>query len=628
MEKSRKIAWWHVALAGIVGLSFFLYFWSLAKEGYSNTYYAAAVKSMLDNPAAFFFGSFDSSLYVTVDKPALGLWIQTLSASVFGVNSFGILLPSALAGAFSVMLMYGIVKEEWGPMAGVIAAGIVAITPIFVALSRTNNMDMMLLFLLLCGAKFMLKAAKKQSLPYYMLAMGFIGLGFNVKMLQAYLALPAFIFAYFLGKGKFRTKLLNTLAVVAVLIVVSFSWAVVVDTIPADERPYVGGSQTNSVVELAIGYNGITRLLGHDNRTQDGRQTTDDRPALADSDQAPTYTFRQNAVRNAGGGVGGDTENGERGILRLYSAQLSGLISWFLLPALVMLILSCGGFCYWLFRRNKPVWTDTQRNRHIQLLFWSAWLLPMIVFFSIAGFMHRYYVVMLAPAIAALTAALAVTAWKDKRRGWFVPAAVIAVLGVQCVIVARTSWTWLLIPMLAVGVAGAFLSLRKAKHLQTAGAVLIAIAVFIAPLAWSLTPAFGVLPSNIPDAGPDLMIEQNDSHTQSVPGGSGETAQALNTFVVENYNGEKWALAVSRASIAAPIILETGLPVMSVGGFSGSDMILTLPKLKQYVSSGDLRYFLIEDRTAKNPIIRWVLENGKAIRLPNGKLVYDLKEVK
>jgi 4-amino-4-deoxy-L-arabinose transferase-like glycosyltransferase len=268
MESNQKIKhlgirWQYIVLAAIIVLSFFLNFWNLAKEGYSNEYYSAAVASMLKNPAAFFFGSLDTGLYVTVDKPPVGLWLQALSVHIFGQNALGFIFPSALAGVLCVLMVFLIVKKIWGLTPGILASGVMAAMPILVAMSRTNNMDMLLLFFLLLASLAMLRAVKRQSLPWYILAMAIVGVAFNVKMLEAFFVVPAFILIYLVaGKGKPVKKLIHTAVAVCVLAAVSFSWALVVDAIPTGERPYIGSSQKNSVMNLVFGYNGIARLTG------------------------------------------------------------------------------------------------------------------------------------------------------------------------------------------------------------------------------------------------------------------------------------------------------------------------------------------------------------------------------
>lgn len=634
MNDTKRIRWQSFALAALLLISAFLHFWALEKEGYSNPYYAAAVSGMLKNPAAFFFGSFDSSLFVTVDKPAFGLWLEALSAGVFGVNSFGLLLPSALAGTLSVWLLYRMVKRRWGANAGLIAAGILAFTPILVALSRTNNLDSLLVFFLLLGASFLQTAAEKQSLPRLLLALAMVGIGFNIKMLQAFLVLPAFFLLYWLSKGKFWKKLWHSLVAVLVLAVVSLSWAVAVDLTPEDQRPYVGGSQTNSVIELALGYNGLNRLLGNQNARSNptvengAEQTRPEQPRTqagaarpgGAGQSIPGGPGRNQDAQNpqqgggrTGGGVGGASENGETGVLRLFDEQLAGLSSWFLLPALGTVAVSAA---LWLFRR-KQLRADEERRRLVDnALFWGAWLLPMAVFFSVAGFMHRYYVVMLAPATAALSAIAFTTAWNNRRR-WLLPVLTLSALAVQCVIVARSSWQWLLLAMLPAATAGLIAYFAQKKRIA---AILLALSLLISPFAWSLTPVFGTLNSHIPDAGPDADISAGAQQ-------EGGVSTALIDYITANYNGERWALAVSSANVASPIILASDLPVMAIGGFSGADSILTVEELKAYAEAGELRFVLLTQAQAQSEVAQWVRQNATAITIDGRTTLYDLSNI-
>ncbi|MEI6101440.1 MAG: glycosyltransferase family 39 protein [Eubacteriales bacterium] len=640
-------------LAGIIVLSFFLNFWNLAKEGYSNEYYSAAVSGMLQNPAAFFFGSVDSGLFVTVDKPPLGLWLQALSAKAFGVNAFGLIFSSALAGTLSVLMVFLIVKQMCGPTAGIFASGILATTPILVAMSRTNNLDMLLVFFLLFASFLMLSAAKKQSLPKYILAMVLVGLAFNIKMLEAFFVVPAFILIYLIAaKGRAAKKVIHTAVAICVLLGVSFSWALAVDSIPAGQRPYIGSSQKNSVMDLVFGYNGMARLTGEQGRggsnqgmdqylpgsENGGLQFGQDGQPGQNDGQRPEQDngqFGQNDGRmNAG--PGGSQESGQPGFFRLFSSQLSGLISWFLLPALAMVALALFGIFRWIFGRHKRAWTEEQKKKFKFILFWSAWLVPMAVFFSFGGFIHRYYVVLMSPAVAILAASAAHMAWTGIRRKWIVPLLFGATLALQCFIAGSTIWSIYLAPMLVCGAAGLILFLFSCKKredngkkpgrpifLKSAAAVLMACALFIAPIAWSLTPVTQTLNSTIPDAGPDM----NKGFGRNMIN-NGQMS-SLEEYIKAHYNGERWALAVSSASQAAPIILDTGLPVMAMGGFSGADQILTLDKLKQYVAAGDLKYYMVTGFSrGGSEINEWLQQNGKQVSLTGGIALYDLSQVK
>ncbi len=264
-DKARILtssSWHRIALAAVLMLSAFLNLLWLPSEGYGNTYYAATVKSMLASWSNFFFASYDAG-FVSVDKPPLRLWIQAASAWLFGFSGPSILLPQAIAGVLSVAVLYHLVRRSFGPMAGLLAALALAVTPISVAVQRNNVMDALLILALLLAAWAFVVAAERGSLQWLLLGAFVVGLGFNIKMLQAFLVLPAFYLLYLLAtRTTWRQRFLHLGAATVVLVVVSLSWAVAVDLTPAGERPYVGSSPDDSVLGLVLGYNGFDRLLG------------------------------------------------------------------------------------------------------------------------------------------------------------------------------------------------------------------------------------------------------------------------------------------------------------------------------------------------------------------------------
>jgi 4-amino-4-deoxy-L-arabinose transferase-like glycosyltransferase len=250
-------------LLAILGLSLILNGYGIWDSGLSNTYYSATVKSMMESFHTFFFASYDPAGFITVDKPPLALWIQTLFALIFGYKGWVLILPQVLAGTGAVALLYAIVKPTFGRGSALLASLVLAITPIAAAVSQTNNLDSMLVFTLLTGAWALFKAVRSAQVGWLLLATAMVGLGFNIKMLQAFMVLPAFYLFYLLAaKVSWRKKLAQLSGATAVLLVVSLSWAVTVDLIPEENRPYIGSSQTNSVLELAFGYNGLSRLTG------------------------------------------------------------------------------------------------------------------------------------------------------------------------------------------------------------------------------------------------------------------------------------------------------------------------------------------------------------------------------
>ncbi|HMK47619.1 MAG TPA: glycosyltransferase family 39 protein, partial [Methanocella sp.] len=388
-----------IYLALILAITGFLSFYAVWREGYGNAYYAAAVKSMLTGFHDFFFVSFDPGGFVSVDKPPLGLWIQAFSAMIFGFQGWSLILPQAVATVVSTVLIFHLVRRSFGKRAGLVSALVFALTPIVAAVSRTNNLDPLLVMVLLFAAWALIVAAEKGSIRLLLLSMVLVGVGFNIKMVQAYGVLPAFLVAYLLSPVLSRRQKIVHLSLAAlVLLVVSLSWATIVDLTPADQRPYVGSSHTNSVLELALGYNGVQRIMpssimsigmpiGAGQRASDptGDAIQDGtRPAYPVTDD-PGGIAGESGMPAPQGGMGGPgSEAGEAGVFRLFDQQMAGQISW-LLPLAIL-----GFFSTWLILRNR----DDGRAKLRSLCFWGLWMLPMLVYFSISGFFHRYYLIM------------------------------------------------------------------------------------------------------------------------------------------------------------------------------------------------------------------------------------------
>jgi 4-amino-4-deoxy-L-arabinose transferase-like glycosyltransferase len=250
-----------VLVIAIMAFSFGLHMYNIQSIGDANAYYTAAVKSMLQSWSNFFFVAAEPGGSVTVDKPPLGLWIEAVFAYFLGVSGFSVSLPNILAGVFGIPLLYVMVKKYMGELAGLVAAFVMAITPVFVATNRNNTMDGLLVFFLLAAAWVFIKATESGKLPWLLLGAFIVGLGFNIKMMQAFLPLPAFYALYFFGsKEGWLRKIINLGVATVLLLAVSLSWAVIVDLTPANSRPYIGSSENNTVMGLIFGHNGISRL--------------------------------------------------------------------------------------------------------------------------------------------------------------------------------------------------------------------------------------------------------------------------------------------------------------------------------------------------------------------------------
>ncbi|MGH7881817.1 MAG: glycosyltransferase family 39 protein [Candidatus Dormibacteraceae bacterium] len=606
--------WARPALWAILVLAAVLYTWALSSNGNANTYYAAAVLSGTKSWKAFFYGALDAQSYITVDKPPLALWVMGLSARLFGFNSWSLLLPQALEGVAAVAVLYTVVRRGFGYGAAVIAALVLALTPVTVAINRYDNPDALLaLLLVLAGGACLWAIRSGRWLPLLLAALC-VGLAFNTKTLEAYLVLPAFALVYLVAApGSIQRRLVRLLGTAAVLAVVSFAWVGVVDAVPAADRPYVGGSANNSETNLIFGYNGVGRITGNERPDNEAGN-----PFGGGRELAGAHHF--------GGGMGG-----QKGITRLFGDSFGGQISWLLPFALI------AGVGALVLRGRRPR-IDTQRA---ELLLWGIWLATDFVVFSYSsGIIHAYYTTAMAPALAALVGAGGVAllgAYRRSRRWmWILPLALV-VTGVWAVVLLlRTPGFLPWLPWaVAVLFGGAALVLILARlggggrvraRIGAAAAAAAAglVASLAAPAAYAVTTV--TRPNSGATAGPATANPfgggdggRNPTAGGHRAGGFGQTKAdpQLVRYLQVHQDGASWLVAVPNAMAAAPIILTTGEPVMAIGGFSGSDQALSTIQLAQYVQMGKLHYLLLggSGRGGGNAAVTgWVEDNCSVVR--------------
>ncbi|MFT8930375.1 MAG: glycosyltransferase family 39 protein [Sporolactobacillus sp.] len=621
----------------------------LLNKGGSNEYYTVAVKSMTRSFHNFFFASFDPAGFITVDKPPVALWLQTLSAKIFGVSNLSVNLPEALAAIVSTMLIYLLIKKKTGKLPAFIGSLAMATTPIFVAVTRTNNVDSILILTLVLAAWFLFKAEGAGKLRWLVVSVLFVGIGFNTKMLEAYLIVPAVYLFYLVAmKISWKKKIVHLLVASVVLALVSLSWSVVVDSISASDRPYVGSSQINSELELAFGYNGIARLTGQQHQGMGQGNFKKAAEWMKESgNQAIGGKMPQGMSERRGfsgtsrGTRGGNMFNtGTAGPLRLFQKALSGQASWlfpFVLFGVIALVSD------WLRRRQLT-------EKHTFAIFWLMWLVTAMGFFSVAGFFHQYYLSIMAPAIAALIgvgASLLIPAFmKGKEGGWesfLLPSGLAATLLFEALIFSENSIStlWIVLLILAAALVLAFgLLWRTSEQRYVKGAIVGAglTVLFLPPLYWAMPSVMNQTETSTPIAGPSSTQNQMGGQAfgerfrsgggtgmQGGPqmgrmpksGASGKMGAAptmrrmtgsrsgfgmedtvntkLLTYLRKHYHGEKYILAVQRAQSAYSIMLKTNYAVMAMGGFGGSDPALTVSKLEKLVKDGDIKYFLISE---------------------------------
>jgi 4-amino-4-deoxy-L-arabinose transferase-like glycosyltransferase len=636
--RTAEAAWAVPAMLGVTFMAAVMYLVNLTVSGYANTYYSAAALAGSQSWSAWFFGSIDSANFITVDKPPLATMLMGLSVRLLGLSPWSVLLPQALAGVAMVAVLMLAVRRTFGPAAAVIAGLVAALTPAAVLIFRFNNPDALSTLLLVLSAYAVLRALDGGRLRWVALAGALVGFGFLTKYLQAYFVLPAFAFVWaFAAPGSARQRLAGLVVAALAVVAASGWWVAIMELIPAVSRPFIGGSETNSVVDLLLGYDGLGRIFGQ-----------------------------------GGGGGGGGGFSGTPGLLRLFNAELGGQVAW-LLP------LALGATGLGLLVRTRTPRTDLARAGY---LLWGLWLLVHAVVFSfMSGIIHSYYVVAMAPAIGALAGAGSVELWRLRERfRWggiaFAPvlvgSAVLAWalldrtpdfapgLGVAVIAVAAAASLVLAIPRHAIGlrtaivVAGlglaALLAAPSAYAVDTMQTALSGGDASAGPtvqssaglgdggraFAGGTPPTAGAAPGDgaggTPSGGATSGGTPPAGLTGGGPSGQGGTQidSTLTDYLVANRGSATWIVAVSGANEAGQIELATGLPVMAMGGFTGSDPAPTLEQLQAYVASGQLRFVLIGGGGggagfgSSSEISTWVAANGTVVESVGNGTLYDL----
>ncbi|MGZ4747249.1 MAG: glycosyltransferase family 39 protein [Oryzihumus sp.] len=635
-------SWERPALVGLLVATAALYFYGLTASGWANSFYSAAVQAGSESWKAFFFGSSDTGNSITVDKTPASLWVTALSVRAFGLSSFSILMPEVLMGVASVGVLYATVKRQFGAAAGLLAGAVLALTPVAVMMFRFNNPDALLVLLMTLGAWATMKAIEKAS-PRWLVWVGvLVGFGFLTKMLQALLVVPAFALAYLVAADTpLRKRLLHLLAAGAAMVVSAGWWLAIVELIPAADRPYIGGSQTNSILELALGYNGLGRITGNETGSVGG-----------------------GAGPNGGGSLWGAT-----GLTRMFNSDIGGQVSWLIPSALILLAVG-------LWLRGRAPRTDARRAAYIV---WGGWLLVTLLTFSLmAGIFHAYYTIALAPAIGALVSMGAREAWEHRRGlvGSLTLAIATAVAAVwSYTLLARTpDWfPWLRVAVVVTGLFAAAMFLvigRVHRRAVPVVATAALVAVLAGPAAYSLSTVATPHTGSIPSAGPSGqggMGGPGRGMAGGPPGGFGGRtgtarggtrqrpgggmgdlldASTPSTEVVSalsaNASKYTWVAAAIGSQNAAGLQLGTRLPVMAIGGFNGSDPSPTLAQFQAWVSQGKVHYFLAGGRGGPaggrggpgggmggsgtaSQISSWVEQNYTAVTI-GGSTFYDLTQ--
>jgi 4-amino-4-deoxy-L-arabinose transferase-like glycosyltransferase len=622
---SRPALWLIALLAGVLTL------WGLTRNGYANTYYAEAAQAATRSWRALFTNALDVSGSDSLDKGPLSNVLMGLSGRVFGFSSFSMLLPEALCGIGAVLVLHDAVRRTLGHRAALLAALALALTPIFVAMSRFDNPDAVLVLMEVCAVWALVRALQSGRTRHLLLCGLFVGLAFNAKMLAAYLVVPGLALAFLLaGQGPLRRRVAQLTAGGAAMLAVSFVWYGTMALLPAGSRPWVGDTTDDSWFSLIFGANGLNRVSG---------------------------------TGGAAGPTGAGSFGGAAGPLRLFNSVVGGQIAWLMPLALLGLVLG-------LWARRRAPRTDLARSAY---LLWGAWALVTWAVFSFSqGIFHPYYTTALAPAVAVLAAGGALELW-DRSRGslgwsltlgaaicasaalavvlldrasgfvpWLAPSVIVlAAASTAAVLLSRPS------PSGAVGVRGG----RRSRLAVQIAALAGVLAVLAGPVAYSLATVGKTLSGGNPLAGPASAeaggfggggpgalpggrarsfspgaaaqgFQPGAGSPGSPPalfgaraagappaalgggrgvprafagaGGAGGSISSATIKYLEAHQGSaKYLVAAVGSGTAAGIALQSGRNVIDMGGFMGSDPSPNLAQLKHLVATGQLHYVLL-----------------------------------
>jgi 4-amino-4-deoxy-L-arabinose transferase-like glycosyltransferase len=634
-DRPPRSRWERPALASLLLATAVLYLWGLSASGWANSFYAAAAQAGSQSWTAFLYGASDAAGSITVDKPPASLWVMALSVRVFGLSSWSILAPQALMGVATVATLYASIRRRFSPQTALLAGTVLALTPVAALMFRFDNPDALLVLLLTLAAYATLRAIENGRTRWMVLAGALVGLGFLTKQLQAFLVLPGFAVAYLIAAPvSWRRRIRDGFLAVGALVLAAGWWVALVELVPASMRPYIGGSQNNSFLELTFGYNGLGRLTGSETSSVGG---------------------------GPGPGRGGFGFSSQSGIGRMFASEAGGQIAWLIPAALLLLVAG-------LWLRGRGSRTDARRAA---LIVWGAWLLVTLLTFSLmSGIFHAYYTVALAPAIAALVAIGSTLLWERRAELWslaLLAVVPLATSGWAFVLLGRSAdWLpWLRWAVLAAGVLGVVGLLAGhwvGARVLTAALVVAVLASLAGPTAYTLQTVatahtgpivtagptvaggMGGMPGGMPGGARGAMpggmggpggTQGAPGVPPNMPGGTGaipgnpptggtwpggtapggtpprgtapggfpgggmggllngsKVGEKITTLLLKNADSYTWVAATVGATNASGYQLATEKSVMPIGGFSGSDPSPTLAQFKASVAAGKIHYFI------------------------------------
>ncbi|MFD1721962.1 ArnT family glycosyltransferase [Amnibacterium endophyticum] len=660
--RATDAAWVRPAFLGLLAATAVLYVWNLSVNGYANAFYSAAVQAGASNWEAFLYGSSDAGNSITVDKPPASLWVMALSVRLFGLSPFAILLPEAIMGVLTVALVHAIVRRHFVPQAALVAGAVTALTPVAVLMFRFNNPDALLVLLVTLATYLTLRHVEDGRVRWLLWAGVAVGFAFLTKQLQAFLILPVLVGVVLLASPRrLGTRFLHLLGALGTLVLSAGWWVAIVELVPASMRPFIGGSQDDSFLELTFGYNGLGRLTGNETGSVTG---------------------------GAAGGATGGGMWGETGITRLFSGEFGTQIAWLLPAALVLLVVGL------VVLRRRP---RTDASRATVLLLGGTLVVTGLAFSFGAGIIHPYYSVALAPAIGGLVGTGSWLLWQRRatlRARVVLAAVVLGTTGWSVYLMSRASTflPWLRVVVVLAGLLGAaaLVAAPLRRRLAVVGAAAALVAALAAPAAWSVDTTLTAHTGSLPTAGPAVERTGFGGGPGGRAGFAGQRAFGAHQGLGGGFRGFRgrgqqgafggaqgfgpgaptgngtgafarggaggllggavdvdaamvaalkadasqytWAAAAVGSQNAAQYQLVSGEAVMPIGGFNGSDPSPTLAEFEQDVAQGRIHWFIGSGMrgggsnggsSASADIADWVESNFTATTI-GGVTVYDL----
>ncbi|MCT9623757.1 glycosyltransferase family 39 protein [Pseudarthrobacter equi] len=608
-----RLSWEQVGLAVLLMATAASFLWGLDRNGWANPYYSAAAQAGSQDWKAFFFGALDAGNLITVDKPPLSIWIMSLSVRLFGLNSWALLVPQALMGITTTWIIYKIIRRSLGAPPALLGGLVYATTPVVVLMSRYNNPEPLMGLLTVAAAYFILRAIDDGRWAWYLLAGTSLGLGFMAKQIQAFVPIPALLVAVFIfGAGTLAARFLRVLGSLAALLVSGGWWVAVVELTPASNRPYVGGSVTNSILELTLDYNGLARFI-----------------------RIPTQSNGNRATSNA------ELAPYNGGFTRIFDGNFAPEIAWLTFTAIALTIV--------MITLHRSL--SLARQQRLLAVLSGTWFASTLLLLCFMGSMiHTYYTYSLAAPLALVIPVGLASLWSRRER------LVIRLIGgliigsstYMClrVIYYSDEWpAWFRTLVVATGIIAVlgWLLAKNHKQARVVG-IAVAVALVIAPVGanfYTLSKAQnGTNPQSGPLANdPMAMSRLLLTAKAGTPAWALQTAygsqpvEAVTNMLSQERGTGTWAAATFSAQNAALYQLESGQPVMAVGGWLGTDPAPTLSQFRKFVAERKIGFFIWQqDLLARGElsqetidITRWVEANFEERSL-GGVKYYDLRD--